>query len=77
MALMPCCQGCLPFSVDLPALKAFPAVLMLGGYELGDVNMGGFVPFGFGQNGELPLWVCLYLYGTDGADMGRTIVGLY
>ena len=30
------------------------------GYELGDVNRGGFVPFGFGQNGELPLWVCLY-----------------
>ena len=36
----------MPFSVDLPALKAFPAVLMLGGYELGDVNRGGFVPFG-------------------------------
>ena len=61
----------------LARFESLPSGSDARGYELGDVNRGGFVPFGFGQNGELPLWVCLYLHGTDGADMDRTIVGLY
>ena len=77
MALMPGCQGCLPFAVDLPALKAFPAVLMLGGMSLGMLIGEVLCLLDSGRMESCHFGVVCILYGTGGADMGRTTVGLY
>ena len=44
----------------LARFESLPSGSDARGYELGDVNRGGFVPFGFGQNGVVTLGLFVF-----------------